>query len=73
MDPQATWQLLLDAYSDGNSHEAREAAENLLAWLEKRGFPPQVLPDRPMDEAWNRELAHEVCQFVMRRCDSPFV
>jgi 5,10-methenyltetrahydromethanopterin hydrogenase len=69
MDPQATWKLLLDTYADGDRHEAREAAENLLAWLERGGFPPQVLPDRPMDDAWNQTIARAACQIVMRRWD----
>ena len=29
MDPQVTWQRLLDAYSARNRPEAREAAEDL--------------------------------------------
>lgn len=66
MDPQVTWQRLLDAYSERNWPEAQEAAEDLLIWLERGGFPPQILPDSPMHDAWNRTVVHAACSFVMQ-------
>ena len=57
MDPQATWQRLLDAYSAHDWAEAKEAAEDLLVWLRRNGFPPQILPNPPMDDVWNRAVA----------------
>ena len=39
MDPQATWQRLLDAYSAHDWAESKEAAEDLLFWLEKMRLP----------------------------------
>jgi hypothetical protein len=71
MDPQVTWQRLLDAYSARNWPEAQEAAEDLLIWLERSGFPPQIFPDSPMDDAWNRTVVHAACRFVMLERDSP--
>jgi hypothetical protein len=70
MDPQVTWQRLLNAYSARNWPDAQEAAEYLLSWLEKGGFPPQILRDAPMDDAWNRSVARAVCRFVMLERDS---
>ena len=65
MDPQATWQRLLDAYSVHDWAESKEAAEDLLLWLRNCGFPPQILPDLPMDDAWNRTIAVAACRFVI--------
>ena len=65
MDPQATWQRLLDAYSAHDWAEAKEAAEDLLVWLRRCGFPPQILPNPPMDDAWNRAVAVAACRFVI--------
>lgn len=70
MDPQVTWQRLLDAYSARNPSEAREAAEDLLCWLSKGGFPPQTQPDAPMDNTWNRVVARAACNLVLQRPDS---
>ena len=66
MDPQDTWQRLLDAYSSLERGEAKEAAEDLLVWLRGGGFPPQTLPNRAMDDAWNRAIAEAACRFVIR-------
>lgn len=70
MDPQATWQRLIDAYATGDFETTREAAEDLLAWLRRGGFPPQVLPDPwQMDKCWNRTLAQAACRFILSACD----
>ena len=65
MDPQATWQRLLDAYSAHDWAESKDAAEDLLVWLGRCGFPPQILPNLPMDDAWNRTIAVAACRFVI--------
>jgi hypothetical protein len=44
MDPQATWDRLLCAYSEADWDTVEELATALLAWLERGGFPPKVLP-----------------------------
>ena len=43
MDPQAAYQAMLLAVHDGDQMAAQESAENLLAWLDKGGFAPDVL------------------------------
>jgi hypothetical protein len=65
MDPQATWQRLLNAYTTQSWAEAKEAAEDLLAWLRGGGFPPLTHLSRPMDDAWNRAIAETACTFVI--------
>lgn len=65
MDPQATWQRLVDAYSAREWATAKEAAEDLLVWLRAGGFPPQTQPNAPMDDAWNRAIAVAACRFVI--------
>ena len=68
MDPQAAWNRLLDAYSARDPVDAKDAADDLLVWLRSGGFPPQTLPNLPMDDAWNRTLAHAACRFVILEC-----
>ena len=68
MDPQATWQRLLDAYTSQDWPDANEAAEDLLAWLRGDGFPPQTHPSRSMNDAWNRTIAEAACRFVILEC-----
>lgn len=67
MDPQATWDRLIDAYRAGERDEAQDAADTLLQWLDRGGFPPQTLPGRSMDDAWNRALARAACCFVLQQ------
>ena len=50
MDPQAAWDQLLAAFADGDWDTIEERATDLLAWLNRDGFPPTVL---------NAELGHE--------------
>ncbi len=69
MDPQATWQRLLDAYAIRDFETAQEAAEDLQNWLRREGFPPQVLPEPwQMDQPWNRTLAQAACRFILSQC-----
>lgn len=66
MDPQATWQLLIDAYADRDWSQADEAAEAMLYWLDRSGFPPQTIASRQMDAEWNTAIVRSACQFVLR-------
>lgn len=70
MDPTATWQLLLDAYADRDWSQIEEAAEALLQWLDRGGFPPQTIPGRQMDAEWNRTIACSACQFALLQVQS---
>jgi len=65
MDPQVAWQELLDARAREDGPAACSAAEALLGWIERGGFPPQVISSRDMDKDWNAALAMAACQFVL--------
>lgn len=65
MDPQVVWNLLVDAYADQDVIAARDAASDLLVWLQRGGFPPQTMPGRILDESWNRSVAAAVCETVL--------
>lgn len=43
MDPNATWQRLIDALEEGDSGEAAEAAQILAEWIGNHGFVPKGL------------------------------
>jgi hypothetical protein len=70
MDPQTAWRRMLDACSRQDGSDATAAAEDLLSWLRGGGFPPQTLPDRRMDDAFNRVMASAACQFMLSRFSS---
>ena len=65
MDPQSTWRRLINAYAIRDFETAQVAAEDLQKWLQRGGFPPQILPDPwQMDHSWTRRLALAACRFV---------
>lgn len=64
MDPQTTWGEMLDAVSDGDFESASEAAEALLNWLRRGGFPPQPLT-RVLTDDWDRMICQFVCGKVL--------
>ena len=70
MDPQATWQRLLESYRHAHWEEAEQAAPDLLDWLGAGGFPPQTQSALPMSDAWNRALTQAACRLVLRQCGS---
>jgi hypothetical protein len=45
MDPQATWQAMLQALMDDDRDLVSEFAVCLIDWLDKGGFSPRVLPE----------------------------
>ena len=59
------WQRMLDDYNSEDLAQAKQAAGDLLGWLLRGGFPPQVLSSRSMDDAWNRSVAESACRFVI--------
>lgn len=65
MDPQAAWDRLLEAYTDGDWSVVEELAEGLLHWLHRGGFPPQTVSEREMDDAWNRAIAVFASRFAL--------
>jgi hypothetical protein len=65
MDPQATWEQLLAAYASGDWDRIEERAQELLAWLGRGGFPPQILSRPDLGVDFDRFLARAGCQFVL--------
>jgi len=64
MDPQSTWEAMLEAIAVGNLDEATEKAEALLGWLDRKGFPPQTLT-RVLPVEWDRKLCRFLCRQVL--------
>lgn len=64
MNPQAVWDQLLSAYRDGDWDRIERSAENLLAWLDRDGAPPTILPC-DLDPDWDRALARAGCLFAL--------
>ena len=64
MDPQATWRDLLDAWIEHDWSRLQEAATDLLNWMDRGGFPPEMLSDRQMGALWNEPMIRAVCKFA---------
>lgn len=45
MDPQTTWNAMIQALVDNDCVAASEYADSLIQWLDRGGFSPTVLPD----------------------------
>lgn len=69
MDPQATWNALLSAWTEGDWQEVFDLAEALLDWLANGGFSPEVNAGRRMGADWNRAVAIAACEFSLGRAD----
>ena len=59
MDPQATWTMLLAAYQTNDWPLVEEAAEALLTWLARGGFPPAL---EGLDDAQTRLIVQLFCR-----------
>lgn len=64
MDPQTTWEEMLEAISTDDLFEAELRADALLVWLEGGGFPPQTL-SRLLYQDWDRRICRYVCRKVV--------
>lgn len=47
MDPEAIYQLLVEAVEDGDQAAITEHSENLSRWIQSGGFAPVVDPRLP--------------------------
>ena len=65
MDPQMTWGDMLDALAAGDVDAAIEAAEALMDWLARGGFPPQPLT-RVLSDDWDRKVCRFVCGEILK-------
>ena len=64
MDPQATWDQLLAAYAEGDWDTIEERATDLIAWLDRDGFPPTVL-NAKLGSDFDRALVRAGCLFAL--------
>ena len=69
MDPQVTWDELMEEYASENWPCVQELATALIAWLDSGGFPPQTISGRTLGDAWNRALAYAGCRLAMSDAD----
>jgi len=65
MDPQAAWEQLFAAYAAGDWDILEERATDLIAWLDRGGFPPMILHQSDIDSELNRALARAGCLHVL--------
>jgi hypothetical protein len=64
MDPQASWDQLLEAYADGDWDRVQDLAEGLRHWLSRGGFPPRATTGSDLGQDWDREIALAACRFA---------
>lgn len=67
MDPQATWNSLLEEWANRNWLNVFELAEALLEWLSNDGFPPDTMGIRNLGADWHRTQALAMCRFALER------
>ncbi len=65
MDPQATWYELLEARSQRDWDRAEELANDLLDWMQRRGFPPQTIGESKLGPRWHHAVTYFVCHLVL--------
>ena len=74
MDPQATWNSLLEECADGNWLDVFELAEALLEWLSKEGLGPSPsLQQAQFKQEWFRKqtvdfIRVEIVRLAELRC-----
>lgn len=61
MDPQATFNDLLDAVGARDRDLIEELADSLLRWMEHGGFPPLTVGPKSLGRRWHRAIAAFVC------------
>ena len=65
MDPQATWNELLEARLERDWDRAEELANALLDWMQRSGFPPDTVGHRHLGTRWHHAVAYFVCHLVL--------
>ena len=65
MDPTACLNRMLTALQDGDHEQAYAAAQDLLSWIDKGGFPPAFTQ---FSTGEKKDLTAIVCFGVMAGC-----
>ncbi len=60
MDPQQTWEEMLEALRRKQWEPARALADSLYDWLKGGGYPPTTVGDKSIGRKWHATVA----QFV---------
>lgn len=71
MDPQAAWDRLLSALEVGELEEAADVAGDLIAWLDRLGFPPQIFSGHTLPEGWCRVVVRAACEATLELAGRP--
>lgn len=64
MDPQVTWQELLEASAKREFDRMEELAEALLHWIDRRGYPPKTVDRDDLPRGWHKAIAQFVCHMA---------
>ena len=64
MDPQLAWEELLQAWVRRDWESVVEYAEALLSWLDRGGFPPEMLVHPRLGIDFNWSIARAACAFA---------
>ncbi len=68
MDPQATWNEMLDALRRRQWDEADQHATDLYSWMNsKQGFAPLTIGDESLGKEWHKTIASFTCLFVQTK------
>lgn len=66
MDPQTTWQQLLDTWGEGKHLDARDIAEDLQKWLDQGGLMPQAKEADMVPDEFNCVMVRAVVTLVLK-------
>ena len=66
MDPQQTWNELLESMESNDTETARERARSLLAWLARGGFSPVTTGNGALTMEEHRQFVERYCRNVLR-------
>lgn len=69
MDPQQTWNDLLNALRCKHWEQAKELADSLHEWIRKRGSPPVTIGEETLGNEWHRTITSFVCLYVANKVD----
>ena len=67
MDPQITWDSLLEEWAKRNWQDVIELAEALLNWLDRGGFPPKTSNSAELGGQWHATVAKAAATYALKR------
>lgn len=70
MDPQVTWNSLLEEWARRSWLDVTELAEALLDWLDRGGFPPKTSDAPELGSEWHAAVAKAAAIYAMKRAEA---